>query len=255
MCLVAWNWQPQSETPLLLIGNRDEFYARPTLPLHWWPDGRVLAGKDIQAGGTWLGVSASGRLAVLTNCRDPKKLHPSPRSRGELVTSFLQGDLTAKDFLDRLATKVADYNPFNLLVFDGLTLLGFESRRANAFLVAPGVGCVSNADFETPWPKLLRLKNHFQSLIESNTTDDAALFDVLHDRALAPDDQLPDTGIGLNWERALSSPFVVMRDYGTRACSVVRLGHTGAEFVEQCHDAQGTSVISRFVCGFSAASA
>jgi uncharacterized protein with NRDE domain len=254
MCLVAWNWQPQSATPLLLIGNRDEFYARPTLPLHWWPDGRVLAGKDLQAGGTWLGVGASGRLAVLTNYRDPNQMLSNPRSRGELVASFLQKNVNAADFLNQLATKVADYNPFNLLLFDGRQLLGFESRSATAFLVSPGVGCVSNADFETPWPKLLRLKRRFQSLVESNTTDDAALLDVLQDRTLAPDDQLPDTGIGLDRERALSSPFVATIDYGTRACSVVRVGQTGVEFVEQSNDAQGVTAISRFSFSFNASS-
>ena len=254
MCLVAWNWQPQSETPLLLIGNRDEFYARPTRSLHWWPNHRVLAGKDLQAGGTWLGVGASGRLAVLTNYRDPKMMHPNPRSRGELVTSFLQCDASATSFLNQLAVNVSDYNPFNLLVFDGQHLLGFESRRASAFLVPPGVGSVSNADFETPWPKLLRLKARFRALVESTATDEAALLDVLQDRAAAPDDQLPDTGLGLDWERALSSPFVAMKEYGTRACSIVRLGRKGVEFVEQCHDAQGTSITSRLVCSFSAAS-
>jgi uncharacterized protein with NRDE domain len=254
MCLVAWHWQPQSETPLLLIGNRDEFYARPTQPLHWWPDGRVLAGKDLQAGGTWLGVNRNGRLAVLTNFRDPNQMRVNPHSRGELVTSFLQGDMGAGDFLNQLAVKAVDYDPFNLLAFDGRELLGFESRNASSFVVAPGIGSVSNADFETPWPKLLRLKHRFQLLVESNQTDDAALLDVLRDATLAPDDQLPNTGIGLDRERALSSPFVATTDCGTRACSIVRVGRTGVEFVEQCHDAQAMTTISRVSFSFSASS-
>lgn len=252
MCLVAWNWQPQSETPLLLIGNRDEFYARPTQALHWWPEGRILAGRDLQAGGTWLGVGASGRLAVLTNYRDLNQMHPNPRSRGELVASFVQNDMSAADYLNQLGVKVADYNPFNLLLFDGQQLFGFESRRATAFLVTPGMGCVSNADFETPWPKLLRLKRRFQSLVESNTTDEAALLDVLRDRTLAPNDQLPNTGIGLDRERALSSPFVATPDYGTRACSIVRMGRTGVEFVEQSNDVPGVTVLSRFSFNYKA---
>jgi uncharacterized protein with NRDE domain len=240
--------------PLLLIGNRDEFYARPTQQLHWWPDGRVLAGKDLQAGGTWLGVNRRGRLAVITNFRDPKQMLSNPRSRGELVTSFLQDDLSAADFLNQLAAKVADYNPFNLLLFDGRQLCGFESRNATPFVIEPGVGTVSNADFETPWPKLLRLKHRFQALVESNQTDDAALLDVLQDRALAADDQLPNTGIGLDRERALSAPFVATTDYGTRACSIVRVGRSEIEFVEQCHDTQPASAISRFSCSFKASS-
>lgn len=254
MCLVAWNWQPQRETPLLLIGNRDEFYARPTLRLHWWPDSPVLAGKDLQAGGTWLGVSRSGRLAVLTNFRDTSQIHSNPRSRGELVASFLQDDMGAADFLNRLATKVVDYNPFNLLLLEGGQLFGFESRHATPIEIAPGIGAVSNADFETPWPKLLRLKRRFQSLVESNHTDEAVLLDVLQDKTLAPDDQLPDTGIGLDRERALSAPFVATTDYGTRACSIVRVGRTGVEFVELSNDAQGVTAISRFSFSFNAPS-
>jgi uncharacterized protein with NRDE domain len=254
MCLVAWNWQPQSETPLLLIGNRDEFYARPTQSLHWWSDGHVLAGKDLQAGGTWLGVSRNGRLAVLTNFRDPHQMRTNPRSRGELVTSFLQHDMNAADFLNLLAAQVADYNPFNLLLFDGQQLFGFESRKATPLVVASGIGAVSNADFETPWPKLLRLTRRFQSLVESNTTGEAALLDVLQDRTLAPDDQLPNTGIGLDRERALSSPFVATTDYGTRACSIVRVGRTSVEFVEQCNDVQVGSTLSRFSFSFNASS-
>jgi uncharacterized protein with NRDE domain len=255
MCLIAWNWQPQSETPLLLIGNRDEFYARPTQPLQWWPDGRILAGKDLQAGGTWLGVSRTGRLAVLTNFRDPSQMLSNPRSRGELVTSFLQDDLSAAAFLKYLAAKVTDYNPFNLLIFDGQQLLGFESRNATPFVIEPGIGALSNADFETPWPKLLRLKGRFQSLVDSNHTDDNNLLAVLQDRTLALDDQLPDTGIGLDRERALSAPFVATTDYGTRACSIVRLEQAGVEFVEQSNDAQEVTTISRFSLNFNASSA
>lgn len=254
MCLVAWNWQPQSETPLLLIGNRDEFYARSTQPLHWWPDGRVLAGKDLQAGGTWLGVSRSRRLAVLTNFRDPNQMRANPRSRGELVASFLLEDISAVAYLSQLSAKVAEYNPFNLLLLDGQQLLGFESRRATPFAITPGIGCVSNADFETPWPKLLRLKHRFQSLVESNQTDDDTLLEVLRDKTLTPDNQLPNTGIGLDRERALSAPFVATTDYGTRACSIVRVGRTDVEFVEQSNDAQGLTSLSRFSFNFNASS-
>lgn len=246
MCLVAWNWQPQSDTPLLLIGNRDEFYARPAQPLHWWPSGRILAGKDLQAGGTWLGVSRSGRLAILTNFRDLNQMLINARSRGELVTRFLQDDMGCEDFLRQLVPTVADYNHFNLLLFDGKRLYGFESRRATPFAIAPGVGAVSNADFETPWPKLRRLKGRFQSLIESNQSDDTSLLDVLQDGTLAPDDQLPDTGIGLDRERALSSPFVGTTNYGTRACSIVRVRRSSVEFVEQCHDFHRVTTRSRF---------
>ncbi|MGB4360081.1 MAG: NRDE family protein, partial [Rhodoferax sp.] len=107
MCLIAWNWQPKSPNPLLLIANRDEFYARPTAPLHWWPDGNILAGRDLQAGGTWLGISRTGRLAALTNHRDLAKQRDNAPSRGELVSGFLQTDSSAGDYLDALAGRTA----------------------------------------------------------------------------------------------------------------------------------------------------
>jgi hypothetical protein len=161
MCLIAWNWQPDRSTPLLLLANRDEFYARPALPLHWWgpsPNGtEVLAGKDLQGGGTWLGVSRSGRLAALTNYRSTQPLRTDTPSRGELVAAFLHGDQDAPTYLEQLAQHCGDYNPFNLLVFDGHQLMGLESRNARVLRKPAGVGGVSNADFQTPWP-LTRLK-------------------------------------------------------------------------------------------------
>ncbi|PIY30278.1 MAG: hypothetical protein COZ09_00550, partial [Comamonadaceae bacterium CG_4_10_14_3_um_filter_60_42] len=154
MCLIAWNWQPASRHPLLLIANRDEYYARPTLPLHWWHDAPILAGRDLQAGGTWLGISRTGRLAALTNHRDPASVRVDAPSRGALVSAFLQTELSASDYLTELASRAADYNPFNLLVFDGTRLMGLESRHAKVITMQPGIGAVSNADFLTPWPKL-----------------------------------------------------------------------------------------------------
>ncbi|HPW82765.1 MAG TPA: NRDE family protein, partial [Rhodoferax sp.] len=123
MCLIAWSWQPASATPLLLLSNRDEFYHRPALPLHWWepaPGGvEILAGRDLQAGGTWLGVSRSGRLAAITNYRTPVPARDNTPSRGELVAGFLQGSQSAMEYLQALSDRAQDYNPFNLLVFDG----------------------------------------------------------------------------------------------------------------------------------------
>ena len=132
MCLIAWNWQPAASTRLLLLSNRDEFYARPASPLHWWGGEHVLAGKDLQAGGTWLGISRSGRLAALTNYRDPASNKADAPSRGELVADFLQSDQQAIDYLTQLADHSHRYNPFNLLVCDGQQLLfcrGFNGGR------------------------------------------------------------------------------------------------------------------------------
>jgi uncharacterized protein with NRDE domain len=241
MCLIAWNWQPESPTPLLLIANRDEFYARPTAPLHWWQDAPILAGRDLQAGGTWLGISRSGRLAALTNHRDPAKQRADAPSRGELVSTFLQTDISAEDYLCALAELAADYNPFNLLVFDGARLMGLESRHAKVMAMQPGIGAVSNADFLTPWPKLSRLSGNLQTLLAQAHPSDAQLLTLLHNPTLAADADLPATGIPLALERALSSAFVALPDYGTRACSVVRFEQDSIQFLEQGFDASGVT--------------
>lgn len=246
MCLIAWSWQPASRTPLVLLANRDEFYARPALPLHWWgaqedqPDhATVLAGKDLQAGGTWLGLSRSGRLAALTNYRTPLPARTDTPSRGELVAAFLEGETDAETYLQTLARRASDYNPFNLLVFDGEQLLGLESRNARVVPMQAGIGAVSNADFHTPWPKLTRLTTRLQAQVQPESADMADLLGLLHDRAPAPDAALPATGVPQELERALSATFIAMPHYGTRACSVVRIHQRHAEFTEQSFDATG----------------
>ena len=241
MCLMAWIWQPEKDIPLLLISNRDEFYARPAQALHWWGHEPILAGKDLQAGGSWLGVSPGGRLAALTNYRAPAEQRSNTPSRGELVAQFLTSDLDAPRFLATLAPRAGDYNPFNLLLFDGQRLMGLESRGGKSFDIAPGPGAVSNADFQTPWPKLVRLKKGLQNLTEAGRTDDASLLTLLQDRRLAPVAELPSTGLPIDRERALSAAFIASPDYGTRACSVIRLGQQHVEFVEHSYDAHGAA--------------
>lgn len=250
MCLIAWHWQPDSATPLLLLANRDEFYARPTQPLHWWAGGQVLAGKDVQGGGTWLGVGRNGRLAAITNYRDPLDVRPNAPSRGELVANFLRSDLSAAAYLQKLSGASAAYNPFNLLLLDGQVLMGFESRGVKTLTLSPGFGAVSNAGFDTPWPKLVRLKQGLQMAVstartgnshdENNCAHNAQLLPLLQDRAVAPDAQLPSTGIARERERALSAAFIATPDYGTRACSIVRMGTAKADFFEACFDAGGS---------------
>lgn len=233
MCLIAWNWQPTSDTPLLLLGNRDEFYARPTRGLHWWDDGIVLAGQDLQAGGTWLGVSRSGRLAALTNVRAPGAIREGTPSRGELVAAFLHDNLNSMDFLQALAPRAQHYNPFNLLVFDGDALMGMHSRDAQPIALQPGMGGVSNASFDTPWPKLVQLKARLSQQLHRNVTNDEALLALLHDKALVPDADLPRTGVPLDLERGLSAAFIAMPGYGTRASSLIRIQQGSISFTEQ----------------------
>lgn len=244
MCLIAWNWQPDSATPLLLLANRDEFYARPALPLHWWEPtangAQVLAGKDLQGGGTWLGVSRSGRLAALTNFRSGTPQRTNTPSRGELVAGFLHSDLSADTYLLQLAKHCTEYNPFNLLVCDGQQLKGLESRGAKVMTHALGLGAVSNADFHTPWPKLTQLRRGLETQVTASEAADLLRFlPLLHDRSIAPDTALPHTGVTVELERVLSATFVATPGYGTRACSVVALHQSRAEFMEQSFGPHG----------------
>lgn len=247
MCLIAWNWQPASPTPLLLIANRDEHHARPTAALHWWDDADILAGRDLRSGGSWLGVSRNGRLAALTNHRNPGLQRVDRPSRGELVSNFLRSGQSALEFLTELRRHSADYNPFNLLLFDGSSLLGLESRHDRLVRLLPGLGAVSNADFHTPWPKLTRLRQALQRLLDQDRAGNAELLTLLHDVQLANDADLPASGIPLALERALSAAFVITPDYGTRSSSVVRIGNSGIEFLEQGFDASGSAAVRQLM--------
>lgn len=247
MCLITLNWQPTSAVPLRIAANRDEFYARPALGLHHWPEHPILAGQDLQAGGTWLGLSvcpATGvpRLAALTNYRDVANQRADAESRGHITASFLNSAVSARDYLATLTTQVSAYNPFNLILFDGQTLMGFESRHARAFALSPGITSVSNADFNTPWPKLERLRTSFEQTLAE--TDDEGrlqirLFALLADRQRALDIDLPQTGITLERERILSAAFITSPDYGTRASSVISIRQQSAEFAERSFNAHG----------------
>jgi uncharacterized protein with NRDE domain len=183
-------------------------------------------------------------LAALTNYRstDPPRLNAP--SRGLLVTDFLQSSLGAEAYLQTLRTNASAYNPFNLLVFDGHSLMGLESRSARILPMQPGAGAVSNADFHTPWPKLRQLKEGLTNLVTRGETDDAYLWPLLQSRAPAPDADLPATGVPLELERALSAVFIATPSYGTRACSVVRVKANETHFNEQRFGATGAMGLS-----------
>ena len=241
MCLIAWNWQPGQG--LLLLANRDEFYARSTQPLHRWPDAPVLAGRDLQGGGTWLGLGRDGRLAALTNVRDPHQFRADAPTRGALVADFLRGDVSALSYLDRVSPQAAAFNPFNLLLFDGESLLGFESQGAQTRVFAAGVNGVSNARFNTPWPKLQRLTQALHEQSMPAVVDPNALMPLLTDAQTASDAQLPDTGVPLETERALSAAFIRMPEYGTRASSIVHIQGQQPHFWEQEFDENGAGAL------------
>ncbi|NID17484.1 NRDE family protein [Luteibacter yeojuensis] len=223
MCLIAFAWQAHPRWRLVLLGNRDEFHARPTAPLAPWDEApQIVAGRDLEAGGTWAGVGTQGRASVITNVRDLTADH-SGLSRGLLVADYLSSTVPARTHAIELMASAGQYRPFNLLTFDreDAYYLG-NHPHARAQPVEPGVHGLSNADFNAPWPKTRTLVHRLQEWIAAGGDEDTdALFAMLSDQGRWPDDVLPDTGIGIERERFLSSAFIVGDRYGTRASTIV----------------------------------
>jgi uncharacterized protein with NRDE domain len=231
MCLIAFAWNAHPRWRLVLAGNRDELHARPSAPLARWPGSPIMAGRDLLAGGTWLGVTTGGRCAVVTNVRDPHAAMDG-HSRGLLVSEFLAGTDAADVHGDRLRARAAGYRPFNLLLFAGdqAACVGNHPVPYGRTL-EPGMHALSNADLDTPWPKVLAIRQALQAWLAQADGDPQSLFTALADERLAPDAQLPDTGIGLPLERRLSAAFVRGGTYGTRASTLVAIAHDGSGFI------------------------
>lgn len=241
MCLVLIATHPRPGVRLAVGANRDEFHARSTAPAAWWPDlPGLVAGKDLAAGGTWLGVTEDGRLAALTNIRDGKA-PKADRSRGELVVECLRDERGADGLFAVLPGRLASYGGFNLIAGRPGTLRLFSSRTGRHDAIPPGVHALSNHDLDTPWPKVTRTKEAFARLVTSSRPFEAeGLFEVLSDRSTAPDRDLPDTGVGMAIERFLSAAFIVGPEYGTRSSTVVLFRTDGVtEFHERTFDPLG----------------
>lgn len=223
MCLIAFRWQPDAAQPLVLAANRDEFHARPTRALAWWrwPDG-PLAGRDEQAGGTWLAAGRDGRVAAITNYRDPNAASGA-RSRGELPLAWLQHEETAAGFGAWLHARRADYGPFNLIFGDCNTLWIVGTHAAPA-PIEPGTHALSNHLLDTPWPKSIRAVRGMEQWHERHDHDFDRLLDLLDDRQPADEHELPETGIEPELEAMLSAPFIVSPRYGTRCSTALVLG-------------------------------
>jgi len=238
MCLIVLAWRPGHAMPLIVAANRDEFYARPTLPLAAWEDAPgVFAGRDLEAGGTWLGIGPDGRFAALTNVRDPGQ-PLGPRSRGELVAGFLRGDEAPFEYLESVRERAAEYSGFNLLVGDTRQLCYFNPRTGAPRSLPPGLHGVSNAALDTPWPKLERARAALAERLDA--ADPHSLLELLADTHKPPDEHLPETGVGIATERLLSSVFIASPNYGTRASSVLRVHADGRrEFLERSFGPHG----------------
>lgn len=226
MCLIVFAWRPDQSQPLILAANRDEFYARPTLPLAQWEESpHIYAGRDLEAGGTWLGVSADGRFAALTNIRDPGK-PLGRRSRGELVAHFLSGTLNIDEYLREVSGRSSEYGGFNLLVGDRHSLHFLNATNAKPRQLEAGIYGVSNAGLDTPWPKLVKAKAALTEHLSNPEPE--ALFGFLADAESAADAELPNTGVGLATEKLLSSVFIASPNYGTRASTVLIVNADGS---------------------------
>lgn len=232
MCLIAFAWQAHPDYPLILAANRDEYFARPAEPMHWWPDAPLLAGRDRTGGGTWLALTRSGRLAALTNYRDPTRHRPGAPSRGALVVAAALADSAPLAVLERLAERKDEYPPFNLLVIDRDEAAILESRTGRVAPIPPCLHVLSNALLNTPWPKAERARELLGAAIFPQPSHERLLA-LLTDRAHAPDELLPDTGIAPDWERALSAIFVQTPGYGTRCSTLVLRRADGVTEVEE----------------------
>ena len=230
MCLLVLAWMTHPRYRLVVAANRDEFHDRPAAPLAWWSeDGRVLAGRDLRAGGTWMGVTRAGRFGVVTNFRELEAppVADAP-SRGRLVPEFLAGADQPAAFVDRLNGAAARFAGFNLLVGDARELHYVSNRDSGGpRALEPGLYGLSNHQLDTPWPKLVKTRERFAAALEQRDLEAGALFELLDDREPAAGDSMPDSGLPPEWERALSAPFVLNERYGTRCSTVVLAGHDG----------------------------
>lgn len=218
MCLILVAWRQHAEFPLVVAANRDEYFARPTAAAAAWSDHpQVFGGRDLEAGGTWLGVTSTGRFAAVTNVREPGKT-AGARSRGQLTGNFLTGTASAADYV--AAIDRDSFSGFNVLLCDGRELWYASNRDAAPRKLLPGIYGVSNHLLDTPWPKLASSKQRFARAL-AGLPDEQGFFQLLADEEIVPDEYLPATGVPLEWERRLSAVFVRAPGYGTRASTLL----------------------------------
>lgn len=245
MCILFVALQTHPQFPLIICANRDEFHHRPTEAAHFWPTSNksntLLAGKDLEAGGTWLGVNQLGKIAGLTNIRAPELNQNDMRSRGELVLKALEDDAIDHDWL-QLHSRF--YNPFNLLFGDEELLQCFNSRSQTLTRLSPGFHSINNGALDDIWPKMARGTLAIEQHIADNTSPDIdVLLGIMTDNTQAPDEELPQTGVSLEWERHLSSIYIRHEEYGTRSTSIILKDKQGKiHFTEVRYDGKGRNL-------------
>lgn len=223
MCLILFSYRSHPGYPLILAANRDEFYERPTAQASFWeetPD--MLAGRDLKDGGTWLGITKTGRMAAITNFRDIRNLKSDAPSRGNLVSGFLLGNEDPVEYIQNIRRVSDRYNGFNLILGDRSGFFCFSNADGVFHEISPGMHGLSNHLLDTPWPKVKQGRKLLGSLASKhqNLSQDE-IFHILADNSRPADRHLPDTGIGLEWERLLSSIFIQSEVYGTRSSTII----------------------------------
>lgn len=235
MCIIFIAYRCHPEYDLIVAANRDEFYKRPTAPAHFWDDEpSILAGRDLEQMGTWMGVTRNGRFAALTNYRNPSDFkNTDKKSRGHIVRSYLAGDATPMEFLTNLQQERSDYKGFNVFVSDREHLMYYSNMGNMIKKLEPGIYGLSNDQLDTPWPKVEKGKKHLRQFLKSGLQYEK-LFTLLADTDPAPEEKLPQTGIPLGLEKQLSSIFIKTSEYGTRCSTVLTIDSTqNIRFIER----------------------
>ena len=236
MCLLVFAFKVHPAYKLILAANRDEFYERPTAPAKFWDDNpNLLAGKDLKAGGTWLGITRYGKIAAITNYRDPSSIKENAPSRGKILSHYLLGSEDPVAYLERLLKKADLYNGFNLILGDRDDLFWYSNRGEGYHRLSAGLYGLSNHLLDTPWPKISSSKEALSDLLsnEQNPSPET-LFRLLADRTIPDDSRLPSTGVGIEWERILSPIFIVSSNYGTRSSTILFIDrHDHVSFYER----------------------
>ena len=238
MCLILFAYKIHPSYRLIVAANRDEFYERPSQPADFWDkQPQILAGRDLQEGGTWLGITREGKYAAITNYRDPAAFKAGAPTRGKLVSNFLAYSQKAGSYIEKMSGQVSNYNGFNLICGDDDDLFVYSNRGEKQKLDA-GIYGLSNHLLDSPWPKVSRGKKLLAATLDKKGAElEADLFALLADRRVAPDNKLPSTGIGLEWERMLSAIFIESPVYGTRSSTILLIGkNRRVKFVEKVFD-------------------
>lgn len=238
MCLIVFSTNDHKKYKLVFAANRDEFYNRETMSAHFWNDHpELLAGKDLKEGGTWMGITKSGKLAAITNYRDFKNIKDDAPSRGNLTKDFLLSSSSADEYYSSLKDSLQEYNGFNLILGNVDQLYYFSNYSDGLIKLNPGIYGLSNALLDTPWEKVVNTKNKFAEELVHNKISSEKLFNILSDDKIYPDDKLPDTGAGLKLERVLSSAFIKSPVYGTRSSTVLLVDkENNVNFIEITYD-------------------